>query len=300
MNSETPDGGRTITLKFEADTRKIPLHQLIPLKQLAPHVLRSPKYIQVVASIKALGLVEPLAVSKAPNGREYYLLDGLLRVHALNELNIFTAECLISIDDDTYTYNKQVSRLAPVQDHKMIVRTIERGVPEERVSATLGLSTATVRRRLQLLTGIDPEVAEKLADQHCPAITIYILKKMTPARQREAADLMLGQGNFSSPFAQALLCASKPSDILAGRNKHTRHQVTVKAMAHMEKELTELQVQVKAVESTFGTDLMQFTVIKTYVSSLLDKAEVVKWLARHRPDYLSKFQKIAEMQSLAV
>lgn len=42
-----------------------------------------------------------------------------------------TAACLASTDDEAFTYNKRISRLAPIQEHRMILKAIERGVPEE-------------------------------------------------------------------------------------------------------------------------------------------------------------------------
>src|SRR3546814_12071605 len=64
----------------------------------------------------------------------YSLLDGHLRVEVLKDLGITEVECLVAADDDTYTYNKRINRLAPIQEHRMIQRAIDRGVPrsEER------------------------------------------------------------------------------------------------------------------------------------------------------------------------
>ena len=39
---------------------------------------------------------------------------------------------------------------------------------------------------------------------------------------------------------------------------------------------------------------------KAYVTRLLGSAQVVRWLAQHRPEYLSEFQSIAELVSLPV
>ena len=39
--------------------------------------------------------------------------------------------CLVSTDDEAFTYNKRVNRLAIIQEHKMILKAIERGASEE-------------------------------------------------------------------------------------------------------------------------------------------------------------------------
>jgi hypothetical protein len=34
----------------------------------------------------------------------------------------------VSTDDEAFTYNKRISRIAPIQEHRMILKAIERGV----------------------------------------------------------------------------------------------------------------------------------------------------------------------------
>jgi ParB-like chromosome segregation protein Spo0J len=280
--------------KFGRDRLRLPLDLLIPLKIVGPAALKTKKYQQIVASVATLGLVEPLVVFPAPDGR-HYLVDGHLRVEALKTLGEAEADCIVSTDDDTYSYNKQVNRIGAVQDHRMIVEAISRGVSEERISQALGLSKMSVKRRRKLLNGIDSEVAEKLAQHHSTAIIFRSLRKMHPQRQREAAELMIGQGNFSSTFAEALVAASKPYQLVGPSRKPMYHAATVRAIAGMEQELAKLQENVKSVEGTFGEDLLQLTVIKGYIAALLNRARVVKWLARNRPEHLREFQKIAEV-----
>jgi ParB-like chromosome segregation protein Spo0J len=78
-------------------------------------------------------------------------LDGHVRIEALKDLGLVEVECLISIDDETYTFNKRVNRLVPVQEHRMIVKAVERGVPENQIAEALGLEVTSVRRRSRML-----------------------------------------------------------------------------------------------------------------------------------------------------
>src|SRR3546814_7920739 len=77
----------------------------------------------------------------------YSLLDGHLRVEVLKDLGITEVECLVAADDDTYTYNKRINRLAPIQEHRMIQRAIDRGVPRARIADALGLEIGMGRGR---------------------------------------------------------------------------------------------------------------------------------------------------------
>jgi ParB-like chromosome segregation protein Spo0J len=126
----------------------------------------------------------------------YFLLDGHLRVEVLKDLGIAEVECLVATDDETYTYNKRINRLPPIQEHRMIQRAIDRGVPKERIAEALGLDVQTVRRRTCMLEGICANAAEILKDTPCPAGTFDVLRRMAAMRQVEgrARTLVLHRG----------------------------------------------------------------------------------------------------------
>jgi hypothetical protein len=73
--------------------------------------------------------------------------------------------CLISTDDEAFTYNKRVNRLAIIQEHRMFVKAIERGVPEERIAKALNVNVAMIVRKRSLLDGVCSEAAELLKDK---------------------------------------------------------------------------------------------------------------------------------------
>ena len=50
----------------------------------------------------------------------FTVLDGRMRLEALRDMRMEKAMCLISTDDEGYTYNKRVNRLSVVQEHRMI------------------------------------------------------------------------------------------------------------------------------------------------------------------------------------
>src|SRR5690606_26225957 len=116
---------------------------------------------------------------------------------ALKDLGLSDVDCLVAPEDDTYSYNKRINRLSAVQDHKMIVRAMERGVSAERLGKALGLSPLTIKHRFRLLNGICDEAITLLADTNCPAKSFDLLRQMKPLRQIEAAELMVGNKNFS-------------------------------------------------------------------------------------------------------
>ncbi|MFY9310637.1 plasmid partitioning protein RepB C-terminal domain-containing protein [Defluviicoccus vanus] len=294
------DDGR-IHLGFDRDFLTIPVAAIVPLKTLPPGARESRSYSQVLSSIKAIGLIEaPVVMADKKSAGTWFLLDGHLRLEALKELGIAEVECLIAADDDTYTYNKRVNRIPPIQEHRMIARAMDRGVSSADIAAALNLQVESVLRRFKLLEGISPEAAEMLKDTPCSMKVFDILRQMTSVRQIEAADLMIGQNNFTVMFARALRAATSENQLVAAKQGKGRGKTTPSSqqIARMERELAALQTQVKSVEETYGIDNLHLTVARGYIAKLLANNRVVRWLAVHQQDYLAEFQKIAEIDTL--
>jgi hypothetical protein len=111
---------------------------------------------------------------------------------------------------------------------------------------------------------------------------------------------MIGQNNFTVMFARALRAATSENQLAATKKGKGGGKPTPSGqqIARMERELAALQTQVKSVEETYGIDNLHLTVARGYVAKLLANNRVVRWLAIHQQDYLSEFQKIAEIDTL--
>ncbi|MBC2668472.1 ParB N-terminal domain-containing protein [Novosphingobium piscinae] len=284
---------------FQREMIEVSLDRIVPLKRLRRDAKLSAKYGQILSSIKCVGLVEPpVVVRDAGHPGQFLLLDGHLRIEALKDLSIGNVECLVAHHDDTYTYNKRVTRLPPVQEHRMIVRAVERGVAASAIAEALGLEVQSVRKRLKLLDGVCVEAAEILRSAPCSMRVFEILRLMLPARQIEAAELMIGQNNFTMMFAKALLAATPPAQLANTRRlaRASKNDVS-QQLAQMERELAGLQTQVKSVEDSYGSNTLELTIASGYVSRLLANPQVHAWIGANRPEYLIEFQKMSDPQS---
>lgn len=153
---------KSMLLGFEEETRTIPIDSIIPTKILKPETKLSAKYRQIVSSIAAVGVIEmPVVVVNRDHPDTYFLLDGLLRIEAIKDRDETEIECLVAKDDEAYTYNKCLNRLAAVQEHKMIVCAIERGASAEQIAIALNVNPASIRQRSHLLDGICHEASMK-------------------------------------------------------------------------------------------------------------------------------------------
>ena len=183
MTGDTPpDAG--VAWGFLGKSVVLSIDAILPMKSLRADVKLSAKYRQIVTSIRAVGLVEPPVVTAdKENLGTYFLLDGHLRIEALKDLGHAKVECLVSTDDEAFTYNKRINRLSAPQEHRMVVRAIERGVSEERLAAALGVNVHSIQRRARLMDGIGDEASEMLKDTPCPLTVFDTLRKMSPLRQ---------------------------------------------------------------------------------------------------------------------
>ncbi len=106
-----PQTLETVAQAFDSDFVIIPIASILPVKAIEKTVKSSHKYRQILASIREVGLVEPPAVIRdSHDSGSYLLLDGHLRIEVLRDLGATEVECLISTDDEAFTYNKRISR----------------------------------------------------------------------------------------------------------------------------------------------------------------------------------------------
>jgi ParB-like chromosome segregation protein Spo0J len=227
------------------------------------------------------------------------LLDGHLRFEVLKEIGQKEVFCLVSTDDEAFTYNHKVNRISPIQEHFMILRAIEKGVLEERIAKTLNVDIAKIRQKRNLLEGICSEVVELLKDKHFSPNAIRVLKKMKPMRQMEVAELMIAANNYTVPYAQALLAAT-PKDQLVEQRKPKRIEgLSPEEMARMEKETETLTRDFKVVKDSYGKDTLNLVLACGYLSKLLDNLQIVRFLSKNYTDISSEFQQIIEATSLS-
>ncbi|MFB3882429.1 MAG: plasmid partitioning protein RepB C-terminal domain-containing protein [Armatimonadota bacterium] len=287
-------------LSFEMSGKWLPLADMLPSRRPDGKLTGSRKYATVLASIREVGVIEPLVVhplGAAAEGK-YLLLDGHLRLEALKELGQERAPCLIATDDETYTYNAKVNQVSAIQEHFMILKALERGVSEARIANALKVDVKRIREKRDLLQGVCPEAVALLKDASAPAAAIQKLKRVKPPRQVEIVEMMLLVNNFSSVYCEALVAAT-PKALLADNGKAKKHPaLRPEDIARMEREMETLQRDLQAHEDSYGENFLHLVVVRGYLSRLLENERVVRFVSQHSPDVLTAFQQIVESTSL--
>ena len=294
------DKPQPVTIAFERETRNIPIADITPLRLVTDAMMKSQKYEQIRASVLVGGLVElPVVAQDRSEHGKYLLLDGHLRLAALHEMGATEVECLIATDDEAYTYNKRINRLAIIQEHQMILNAVERGVPEEVIAKVLNVNVANIRMKRRLLTGICSEAVELLKDKHVPMNAFTELRKMKPLRQIEAAQLMVAMNKYSIAYAKSLVGATPPSQLVEGAGPKNVRGLTDEQIALMEQESEKLDREFRLLEETYGDDHLELVIATGYVKRLIENARVVRHMAQHYPELLMEFQKITEPNSVS-
>lgn len=238
-----------IKIGFETEVVTLALNQIIPLKIIPPSIRHSVKYKQILASVREVGIIEPLVVSPCNEGKgQYYLLDGLLRLEVIKELGEKNIACIVSTDDESFTYNKHINRISTIQEHRMIVRAVERGVSEAKIASALNVDVKSIILKRKMLDGICKEAIELLKDKMVSGGVFRVLKKMVPMRQIECAELMNSMNVYSVPYAKALL-AGTPKDKLTEPDKPKKIKgIDEEQMARMQAEMLSLQDEYRLIE----------------------------------------------------
>jgi hypothetical protein len=279
---------------------QLAIELLTPLRSVTPTIRRTKKFTQIETSVREIGMVEPLVV--APDRRasdRFIVLDGHMRLEVLKDLGETSALCLIATDDEAYTYNNRINRLAIIQEHRMILKAIERGVSEARLATVLSVNTDNIRRKRRLLDGICAEAAALLEDKHVSINSFDALRKMLPERQIEAAELMVAMNKYTVSYAKTLLAATPEAQLVPGKRRGVGGGVTEEQLALMQRESAGLDREFRLLDETYGADHLDLVLAKGYLARLIENPRVAKYLRDHHRDIAREFIRMVEQQATA-
>lgn len=278
---------------------RLSLSAILPVRQIKDPQKNIRRYRTILASIKEVGMVEPLMVYPQKNGPgKYLLLDGHLRLFALKDLGESEADCIVSSDDESFTYNARISRLAPIQEHKMILKAANNGVRPERIAAALNMEVRDVKASMTLLDGIHEDAADLLKDKAISPKAIRLLRKVTALRQIEIAELMESANNFTKGYAEALVLGTPKDQLANPEEPKQKAGMSAEEIARLEGEMESLERDVKAVEETYGENMLNLTLARGYFKKLLENAKVVRFLNGNYRDFLTEFEAIAASEGV--
>lgn len=290
---------KQIKAAFKPEAVRLPLDCLVEQRPVKNAQGRFRSYNTILTSLREVGLVQPLIVypMEGEAGR-YRILDGHLRLYALRELGESDALCLISTDDERYTFDAQINHINPIQRHKMIREAVANGVEPERIAAALDIDVKKVLSEVKLLDGIHPDAVELLKDKPIHSRAIKVMRRVNALRQLEMAESMCAVNNFTSAYALALLASTREAQMVNGRKPKELSSVNAESLARMEKEMESIRVDFEQLEQTYSDNVYSLVVIQGYIKRLLANEQIQNFLERKHPDMLPQLDQIGAMDSL--
>lgn len=283
---------------FVFDGVTLSLDSILPIRSLKSSDHAFGKFRAIVASIIEIDVIEPLVVypQRGESGH-YVLLDGHLRFRALQELQKTEAFCIIATTDDAFSYNHQLNRISIIQEHKMILRAVERGVTPEQIAKALAVDVGKIIAGINLLDGIHPDAVELLKDKPICAFTLQLLRKAKPIRQIDIAHLMVSSNNYTRAYADALIVGTPPEQLVRGEKTKTKG-LTAEELARLESEMEMLERDFRLSQDGFGENSLHLNGTQRYVKRLLENAKINRFLSARYPELLEEFEDLVAIQSL--
>jgi hypothetical protein len=289
----------SVQLACQAEIVEVSLDKILPMRLLDDGIKRTSKYRCIEASISEIGLIEPLVVFAQPKTDGcYMLLDGHVRLLILKSLGAISAKCLISTDDEGFTYNHKVNRLSAIQEHFMILRAIKNGVTEGRIARCLNVDVQSIRHKRDLLEGICPESVQLLREKRANANTMRELRKVKPMRQIEIAELMIAANNYSAGYAKCLVTATAGELLIDPERGKVNRGLSSEDISRMEHELGTLGREFKLIEESHGKNVLNLVLVVAYLRKLLENSRIFRYLTNHHCEILAEFQKLIEARNL--
>jgi ParB family chromosome partitioning protein len=236
----------------------IPIIRLRPLRDR--HVTKR-EYDRILATLKAIGLIEPLIVY--PDGDDYVILDGVQRYRVFLDLGIEVVPCIVGKRREAFTGNRMVNRVSPVQENRMIEQSMEE-LDENTIATTLGIAGISHRLKKTLLKQLHPDAAAALD----------------------------GFKDYSVAFARTLILKTPPAQRDNRKRKRDPWDKTADRKNDLLKQLADAEQKhdfYSRLYKQYTVDLLRLAI---FARELLSRAKVKEYLEQHHQTIVSRFQTI--------
>jgi len=263
---------------------------IVHLKPLRERKITRREYERIKASIEAVGLIEPLVVS--PEGDSFLILDGVQRYRILLELGIEEVPCIVRQEKETFTCNRMVNHISPVQEMRMIEKSLEE-LDEQTIASALGLNTIAHRLSRTMMSQLHPDVAEAMDTGQITRACAKEFTYVKPQRQLDILTVMKAHNDFSIAFARALILKTPPKQ----RARKRRHATNPWNRAEHKKNALLKRLQDAEQKHDFYSRLYrQYSVdllkLVIYARSLVTNATIREYLDEHHPAIVARFTDI--------
>ncbi len=237
-------------------------------------------YHSILASIREVGILQPIIICPAKRVGYYKILDGHLRYYALRALKEKYACCIVSLDDERYTFEVQINHINPIQRARMIENAIRQGSTAEKIAKTLDVDVKRILADMNVTEDIDPKVMDILKSAPVPASTLKILRKAKPLRQLEIAESMIHFNNFTARHVQGMIL-STPPELLREEVKPPRRFILTEGVSNIATERANMETRIKEVQPKYNNNVYELTTIISFLRRILENVMLSRYLEKH-------------------
>lgn len=276
----------------EADHMKDSVGLDVPVTRLRPlrdRKITKREHDRIIASIKAVGLIEPLVIF--PEGADYVILDGAQCYRALVELGVEVVPCILGKQREAFTGNRMVNRVSPVQEHRMIEKSLGE-VDEAAIAAALGISYLGHRLKKTLLKQLHPDVAAAFDAGKINRVCAKEFTHVKAQRQKDILQQMEAYDDYTTTFARTLVVKTPPHQRESRGRKHNPWDKTTQKKNDLLKKLAEAEQKhdfYSQLYKQYTVDLLRLAI---YARSLLTHARLREYLDQHHPEIVKRFETI--------
>jgi hypothetical protein len=271
----------------DSEALDIPIIRLRPLRE---RTISKRDYDRIAASIKAVGLLEPLVVY--PEGEDYLILDGVQRYRILLEMGIEVVPCILGKEREAFTCNRMVNRLSPLQEHRMIKTSLDKKLDEQTIANALGTAGIGHRLKEALLSQLHPDVAAAFDAGTLSRSCTREFTHVKPARQREILSAMEGYNDYSTAFARTLVLKTAPNMRETRRRKTNPWDKKTQKKNDLIKKLAEAEERHDFYSRLYKQYTVDLLRIAIYARSLITNVRLRAYMDEHYPEIVARFETI--------
>jgi hypothetical protein len=291
---------KKIKIDFKDFLITLAINDVATIRTNTARVKRGHKYKQILSSIQAIGIIEPPVVTWNEKINKYILLDGHLRFEALKEIGIENVDCIISTDDESYTYNKYINKLSPIQAYNMINNALKNGVSEEKLAKALDLDMVSLRAKKNLLNNVSHEVVDLLKDKDISEKLFRLLRKMNLKRQLVAAHMMIDNNRYTYDFLKTIYDMSSDDDLIIKRVKKNISTEVLERRMRLEEENMSLSGDIQLLQYDYGINMLKFSTVHAFLRNVMKNSNVANFIKKFDEEIFNHFTKIISIDSITL
>ena len=267
--------------------KDVDINDLIPLNTREINLEKNIRFKRILSSIKAIGLIEPLSIYKE-NGK-YAILDGFLRYKACQMLKKDTIPCILSVKKEGYTYNRMVNRLSPLQETRMVKKSLEI-VSDKMIATVFGIKSFKYHIPKGLIEQLHPEVLKSFDNGLISRKAAEEFTYVMPGKQLQILKELEENNHYGYTTVRSLVLKTPKEDRNPEKKPNIKHYgskkyILVERLANAEKEHDFFANLYK----NFSIDLIKLFV---YVRKLIVNKGINSYLSEKRSETLKLFMEI--------